>query len=820
MNYVVSKKWKEEKSRSNLLYQINQQFNPVKKNNKFCSFLKNSLLPRAAKYKFDYVLDNSKWNALKFKTPWNNICVEDKPEADKVEPYKNYRFTVNDEVTAIIYEIYFVFYFSLLYDFEVNEIVTWKDNVLDFFFLFNYSTLYYFYENCFYQFYIYNDFIKHIIYSYNLDFKYEYNYLFLYNYYIFFYISHFFVFLNLGEIKYEHDKVLTPPDKWDKIPKMDLDFFDFTEFTDYNFSNYNLYVYNDNIFYSFCVLECFIDYNFYFSNIFNIDFFHCSNLINKNNNLKQEYRSRNSLSNILYKDTKHLKKNYNKDFFMSDYDELSLILQSTDIEGLDYYNYMLDLRTFMVKIPYLFFFLYTWYTICYRNARYNLYIRSYVFFEEYTSKKHFFIMHNNPYGKNKTKRSYYKYQKAWVIDHFKLHLEERFFNKWFLFYSKRSYNLKRYIDYCHLSDFYSFKNLLNNFNLNLLFKVNELLDLEYFYDFYNDNLLQFFDEKNSVEGFKIVMKTRLIKFSNKFKLGRSTFEELDEMVEVVFSLSNDIYLYNQNSNKEMFFNLIFDIYNEKFINYFFLKDFFNFNDKNDLIKKDKMVNLYNKLIYLSFYIIDPYFLKYLWRKFFPRRIKQIRRAFHYLKYNMIQCGIRKNKRLNLLNYDYFHHYLNWRTDTSTSVQSNRFHQDRYSSSLSIINMEVKSRFIEVADKIKFMLNSNNIFNLYKLQHYIVLFKDFFVQFLGEHIEFLLFLFFFNIKKHFNIQCNNVWLNMHHMIDYNFIYRYYVYHYLFQYNYYIDWFNNRDKRVLWIFHRKDYKEHEGLGYYKKQFNEMF
>lgn len=84
----------------------------------------------------------------------------------------------------------------------------------DFFlFLFNNSTLYYFLNIALYQLYIYNIDLKHFIYSYTLDLCYSNSYLNLFNYYIFSCSLIFYVLLNLGLIKLEHDKVLTPEDK-------------------------------------------------------------------------------------------------------------------------------------------------------------------------------------------------------------------------------------------------------------------------------------------------------------------------------------------------------------------------------------------------------------------------------------------------------------------------------------------------------------------------------------------------------------------------------------------------------------------------------
>ena len=422
-NYL-SKVWKEEKERRELLYK-NSKNKKLDIGDKFCSFLKNSLLPKASRYKFPYLLNNDKWDYLKFKQP---------------KPSNPYKWTHNEEVTFILYSAYNILYFSFFFNFEDEILELENENRVGLSsFLFNSSTFYYFLNIILYQLYIYNIDLKSFIYSYTLDLKYYNNYLFLFNYYIFSYVVNFFVLLNLGLIKYEHDKALTPPDKWDKIPKMDLDFFDYSEFTEFTVSNDILLSYQDNLFYSFCIYEFYLDFNFYLFNIFNLDFFHKLILKKKK---KIKFKNRNYLSKVSYNEILNNKKENYNEFFLQNYDEF--LLNLSDINKLDYYKSMMDYRSFMVKIPYLFFLLYTWYVIHYRNFRYNLYVRSYYFFEEYTCKKKYFILHNNPYGKNKTKIPFFKFQKLWTIDHFKLYIEERFFNKWFLFYSTKSFNLKNF----------------------------------------------------------------------------------------------------------------------------------------------------------------------------------------------------------------------------------------------------------------------------------------------------------------------------------------------------------------------------------------
>ena len=138
---------------------------------------------------------------------------------------------------------------------------------------------------------------------------------------------------------------------------MDLDFFDYSEFTDFNISNDILLSYQDNLFYSFCIYEFYLDFNFYFFNIFNIDFFH--KLILKNKKIKQKFKYKNYLSKISYNEILDNKKEYYNEFFNSNYDEFLLNFSDNNINKLDYYKNIMDIRSFMIKIPYLFFLMYT-----------------------------------------------------------------------------------------------------------------------------------------------------------------------------------------------------------------------------------------------------------------------------------------------------------------------------------------------------------------------------------------------------------------------------------------------------------------------------
>ena len=256
----ITKMWNKEKEKRKKLYDEYsdniQNIQNQEGNNKFCSFLKNSLLPKGASYKFSYVLHNSKWCYLK--------------EIKTKNPSKVW--THNEEVTFILYTMFYTLYFCFLYFYEdaLSELeydLEYGNNT-DLLFLYDYSIFYYFINSSLYDLYLFNIDLRYFIYAYSLDLKYNFNYQILFNYYIFPFSQIFFVLLNIGLIKYEHDKALTPEDKWDKILKMDVDFFDYSEFINYNINDDSLLLYQDSLYNSLCIYEFHLDFIFYFCNIY------------------------------------------------------------------------------------------------------------------------------------------------------------------------------------------------------------------------------------------------------------------------------------------------------------------------------------------------------------------------------------------------------------------------------------------------------------------------------------------------------------------------------------------------------------------------
>jgi hypothetical protein len=58
------------------------------------------------------------------------------------------------------------------------------------------------------------------------------------------------------------------------------------------------------------------------------------------------------------------------------------------------------------------------------------------------------------------------------------------------------------------------------------------------------------------------------------------------------------------------FEFFFKLYNNIYINNYFLKDFFNLSKKNLLIKSFKILTFYDKIVSIIFMNLDPFFFKY------------------------------------------------------------------------------------------------------------------------------------------------------------------------------------------------------------------
>ena len=111
----------------------------------------------------------------------------------------------------------------------------------------------------------------------------------------------------------------------------------------------------------------------------------------------------------------------------------------------------------------------------------------------------------------------------------------RKFNDWFFFYSVKRANMLYYYDvYSKDIERTSFIYLLNKASIllqNLNFKEHYI---EYFDIFSYDYLFQYFAMLESLYGYRLLMKTALVKFKRGFSFGRLSYEEYQPMLENVY----------------------------------------------------------------------------------------------------------------------------------------------------------------------------------------------------------------------------------------------------------------------------------------------
>ena len=158
------------------------------------------------------------------------------------------------------------------------------------------------------------------------------------------------------------------------------------------------------------------------------------------------------------------------------------------------------------------------------------------------------------------------------------------------------------------------------------------------------------------------------------------------------------------------------------------------------------------------------------------------------------------------------YFLNWRIDTSATVLKNNFNIDFINYTYIIINELYKNRFIDLMNKTNFYLKQK-IKHMFNFQFYFLNFKNFYFDILSENIVLILFLFYIHKKKCMNILYNYNYNYIKHYIYNDFIYRHYTFLFLFSTHYYQNWFDDWNKRILWIF--KDFHKHEGPFFYSKK-----
>ena len=836
----INTKWKLIKTtlRKKLLKKIKNK----NKQEKFVSFFRQSLLPKELIEKFPYLIANTKKEYLT-----GNF---------------NYALTPHNRfVIKILMRGFFNIFFALLYLYRTPDIIINTPQVHDL------SIFNYFNNNYCLKFFLNNKLLQHLIKGNILDSEFYNTFINYYNFYIFWFLSKFFVLCNFDDFKFEEDRywlefdqsMLLVKNKRDKkqARRMKTDYFYYIKRKN-RFRLFNKYIkhwpwyrdapwnqkeegyddelnikikrdqkickdhlaYQDNIYFCYIIYEFAINLldNFTF-NFFNIDFFNKAKIFIKREKktflkyplfLKSTYYSYNmellakwaKRKPPLYTDYKNVNKKFNKKNF-------------------NVTKHVLDIKYFGLKMPFLFFLIYTWYSIYFRRMKYNLYIRSEIFFQEHFSKLHYFIWANNAAkaGINKYKLSQYKYQKLFTLYNLKTYLEVEWFNNWFHFYMSYHAKFKNHInlnEYQHKS---SFLLLLNDSYITSILsatKEKRSITIEIFHDFFY-RIHYFYDLLN---GYVFFMKSAVTKYEREFRFGLLNYLKFDIMIEKIYLVPYDKKRLLWYLEKKILFEHYFNIYLNQYSNFYFLNDFYNWKTLKEYNQNKKIVNFFDKIFYIIFYVVDPFFFKYYWKRCFPRKWHKLVNVIHYLFSNMILISRKINAlelHLNLPKFNLLMHLFFWRVDTSNYFVINNYKSLSIGYDFITINLIYKTRFMELVKQINFLIQQKHRKNFINLKffysYFLVVLRNYYFSLLYPNLEYLLIFFFLNKQKYYNIIYNNKVNFFKGFLYSNFIYRYYIYNILLETHYYKDWFHDWNKRINWIY--KNFLHHEGVLFYNKK-----
>ena len=127
--------------------------------------------------------------------------------------------------------------------------------------------------------------------------------------------------------------------------------------------------------------------------------------------------------------------------------------------------------------------------------------------------------------------------------------------------------------------------------------------------------------------------------------------------------------------------------------------------------------------------------------------------------------------------DFFMHFFNWRIDVSESVIKNYFYSDYFNYTYIVINELYRNRFYELIRKVNFLLADKKK-SLFSYQLLLINYRNLFFELLVDNSEYILLLYILNSSSYLNLLNNyNFYFNKD-FIYATFIYRYYVFTFLF------------------------------------------
>lgn len=831
----------------------------IKEEDKFISFFKHSLLPSYLVNKLDILIENTEEEMetgifRKFLTPANKRRIK--------------------HLMRGFYLILLVIF--CMYNNSQNLILSKKQ-------IYTLKTFNYFNKHYFNSYFYKINIFQYFTQAYFLDKNYYNTYVQYFNLFLLYESNYLKVLFNFENYKYEQDKVLRPdwnilenypkyykPSEKEKKPeRMYTEFFEYMnnwrknrsrKITKYSLrfikrinlpwniiekgpdneelieKKRNLKILkkyltrHDNLYFFFIIYEFVLKlYDNLLLNYFNYDFFGKVKIFLKNKKIKMDYKNEIKILSSPY-------------LYLSEEDLNNA--ENSNQKSLSKFNthaHLINIKYYRIKIPFLIFLLHTTYSIYHRRARYNLYIRGDLFFQEHFSKMQYFLWVNSDISSKITKNKYYPLfynQRLYTFYSFSNHVELNWFNKWFTFYYCYNLKLKRVLtiqnDYNK-----SLFNLLssNSFILNIINKKNFI---EYFYDNSYFRTQYLYDLYN---GYYLFMENNVTKYDKLFSFAHFSYLEYEPMIRNVYLVPYDKHFLIQHLTKKTalinYLSILIDI---NYTNFYFLNDLFNFKKDNILSATIKSLNFYHKMFRIIFMLLDPFFFKYFYQKYFAikRRRKHLRFLFlkcadyimyallsisftyNFNGYNTIALTKKQKARLkniktefNFSKFNFLIYNLYWKIETSNTFVFNFAYSDYILQTNVAINSIYQQRFKDLASQINFLFKKSKILDNFRNKYYYIMdvLKNHYLELLLYNVEYILFFFFINIKKYFRLLLNSK-INSHMKFTYStFIYRYYIYNIWLESRYYDNWFYERKKRVYWIYNK--FSKFEGKSFYAQR-----
>jgi len=266
------------------------------------------------------------------------------------------------------------------------------------------------------------------------------------------------------------------------------------------------------------------------------------------------------------------------------------------------------------------------------------------------------------------------------------------------------------------------------------------------------------------------MENMVTKYDKLFSFAHFSYLEYEPMIRNVYLVPYDKYFLIQYLTKKTalinYLNILIDI---NYINFYFLNDLFNLKKNDILTAAIKALNFYHKMFRIIFMVLDPFFFKYFYQKYFAikRRRKHLRYLFlkcadyimnvllslsftyNFNDYNTIPLTKKqkikfKNIKMefNFSKFNFLMYNLYWKIETSNTFVFNVAYSNYILQTNIAINSIYQQRFKDLASQINFLFKKSKISSIFRDKYYYIMdiLKNHYLELQLYNIEYILFFF--------------------------------------------------------------------------------